>query len=129
MARQSLRQHWEERTAAERDEFTHLFAELFSRAYLARMNLVDASKFRYLGDRIAGEWAMVDTQITTKRGSAINVVYVTARGGGPDWRVEDVRVEGISLLDSYRTQFSSIISRSSYEALVKRLRDRVKERG
>ena len=129
MARQSLRQHWDERTAAERDEFTRLFAELFSRAYLARMNLVDASKFRYLGDRITGDWAMVDTQITTKRGSAINVVYVTARGGGPDWRVEDVRVEGISLLDSYRTQFSSIISRSSYEALVKRLRDRVKERG
>jgi hopanoid biosynthesis associated RND transporter like protein HpnN len=129
MARQALRQHWDERTPAEQEEFTRLFAEVFRKAYLARINLVDASKFRYLGDRITGDRATVDTQVTTKRGSSIGVVYVVARAGGSDWRVEDVRVEGISLLDSYRTQFASIIARSSYETLVQRLRDRLKERG
>jgi phospholipid transport system substrate-binding protein len=129
MARNSLRQHWDERTPAEREEFTQLFAEVFRRAYLARINLVEASKFRYLGDRITGDQAAVDTQVTTRRGSTLAIVYVTARDGASDWRVEDVRVEGISLLDSYRTQFSSIIARSSYETLVKRLRDRLKERG
>jgi uncharacterized protein len=129
MARQSLRQHWDERTPVEREEFTQLFAEVFRRAYLARINLVEASKFRYLGDRITGDHAAVDTQVTTRRGSTLAIVYVTARDGSSDWRVEDVRVEGVSLLDSYRTQFSSIITRSSYEALVKRLRERLKERG
>ena len=129
MARHSLRQYWDERTPAERDDFTQLFAEVFRKAYLARINLVDASKFRYLGDRITGDRATVDTQVTTKRGSTINVAYLTAKAGASDWRVEDVRVEGISLLDNYRTQFATIIGRSSYEALVKRLRDRLKERG
>jgi MlaC protein len=46
-----------------------------------------------------------------------------------DWRVHDVLVEGISLLDNYRTQFASVIARSSYEGLVQRLRSRVQEHG
>jgi phospholipid transport system substrate-binding protein len=76
-----------------------------------------------------GDRAIVDTRVTTKRGSDIAVVYVTAQDRGPQWRVEDVRVEGISLLDNYRTQFDAIITRSSYEAFVKRLQDRLKQPG
>jgi uncharacterized protein len=129
MAQQSLRHHWEARTPAEREQFTRLFSDVFRQAYMARVFLVDANKFRYLGDRITGDRAIVDTRVTTKRGSEIAVVYVTAQDRGPRWRVEDVRVEGISLLDNYRTQFDSIIVRSSYEALVKRLQDRLKQPG
>jgi len=129
MAQHSLRHHWEARTPAEREQFTRLFADIFRQAYLARISLVDAGKFRYLGDRIVGDRAIVDTRVTTKRGSDIAVVYVTAQDRGPQWRVEDVRVEGISLLDNYRTQFDAIITRSSYEAFVKRLQDRLKQPG
>jgi ABC-type transporter MlaC component/preprotein translocase subunit SecF len=129
MARLTLRQHWEKRTPAERDEFTRLFAELFRHAYLTRLSLVDANAFRYEGDTIAGEQATVNTQVVTKRGSVIGVAYGLARSGGRGWRVHDVRVEGISLLDNYRTQFAAIIARSSYEALVERLRARVREHG
>jgi ABC-type transporter MlaC component len=35
--------------------------------------------------------------------------------------VRDVRVEQISLVDNYRTQFDSIIAKSSYAELVRRL--------
>jgi uncharacterized protein len=129
MARQSLRQHWASRTPAEREQFIRLFADVFRQAYLARIFVVDASKFRYLGDRITGDQALVDTRVTTKRGSEIAVVYVATQEGELRWRVEDVRVEGISLLDNYRTQFDTIITRSSYEALVKRLQDRLKQPG
>jgi hopanoid biosynthesis associated RND transporter like protein HpnN len=129
MASQSLRRHWEERTPAERSEFTRLFAELFRRAYLGRIALVDARKFRYLGDTVAGDRATVATQVTTNRGSVINVTYTVSREGGSTWRVRDVLVEGISLLENYRTQFASIIARSSYEGLVQRLRSRLQEQG
>jgi ABC-type transporter MlaC component len=43
--------------------------------------------------------------------------------------VQDVLVEGMSLLENYRTQFTSIITRSSYETLVQRLRSRVQAQG
>jgi phospholipid transport system substrate-binding protein len=41
---------------------------------------------------------------------------------GGSWRVYDLNTEGISLVGNYRTQFNSIIARSSYSELVKRLK-------
>lgn len=43
------------------------------------------------------------------------------------WKVYDVTIEGVSLVNNYRSQFSRIISESSYAELVKRLRNKVNE--
>jgi phospholipid transport system substrate-binding protein len=123
MAKAALREHWKERTPSEQAEFTRLFAAVFRRAYAAQIHLVDASRFRYLGDTITGDDATVRTKVQTRRGSTIDVDYAVHREGGSRWLVQDVRVEKISLIDSYRVQFDSLIARSSYEALVKRLRE------
>jgi phospholipid transport system substrate-binding protein len=126
MAEAALRGHWQQRTPAERTEFTQLFAAVFRRAYVSRIHLVDASKFEYQDDTIDGDRATVKTTILTKRGSRLDVDYVTRLGEGRRWRIGDVRVEGISLIDNYRTQFDSIIARSSYTGLVERLRSAAK---
>ena len=126
MARQSLRHHWDRRTAAERTEFTRLFAGLFRRVYVSRIHVVDASKFQYLGDVIDRERATVNTKILTKQGSTIDVDYTVRVGDGQRWRVQDVRVEQVSLIDNYRTQFNTFIARTSYEALVQKLRGMAK---
>jgi phospholipid transport system substrate-binding protein len=124
MARHALGSHWEERTPAERTEFTALFADVFRRAYVSRTHLVDATRFEYLGDSTDGRRGTVRTRLPTKRGSVLGVDYVVGSADGREWRVQDVRVEGVSLIDNYRSQFHTIIATSSYEALVKKLRDR-----
>ncbi len=123
MAAAALGKHWQERTPAQRTEFATLFAQLFRGAYLSRIHLVDASKFQYLGDVASGDRATVRTKVFTKRGSAIDVDYLVRLGDGGRWRIEDVRVERVSLMDNYRTQFDAFIRRSSYDALVTKLRD------
>ncbi|HEY2991594.1 MAG TPA: ABC transporter substrate-binding protein [Methylomirabilota bacterium] len=126
IAEASLRDHWRKRTAAERAEFTRLFADLFARAYTSRIHLVDAKSFRYVGDATAGDHSTVKTKVLTKRGSTIDVDYVMRATPGQRWHVQDVRVETISLVDNYRVQFDTIISKASYDELVKRLRAAVK---
>ena len=126
LAEASLRGHWQQRTAAERAEFTGLFADLFRRVYVSRIHVVDASKFQYLGDVIDRERATVKTKILTKQGSTIDVDYTVRLGDGQRWRVQDVRVEQVSLIDNYRTQFNTFIARTSYEALVQKLRGMAK---
>ena len=121
MAESALRRHWAQRTPEEQEQFIRLFADLFRRAYLSRIHVIDASKFQYLGDSVRGNEGVVKMKVFTNRGSAIDVdynVYLDDRGR---WRVRDVRVEQISLVDNYRTQFDSIIAKSSYAELVKRL--------
>jgi phospholipid transport system substrate-binding protein len=122
MSEASLRGHWQKRTPAERAEFTKLFADLFARAYLSRINLVDATKFQYLGDAAANGRTSVKTKVLTKHGSAIDVDYLVHETPAKRWAIQDVQVEKISLIDNYRVQFDSIISRSSYDELVRRLR-------
>jgi hypothetical protein len=94
----------------------------FERAYLSKIQLADAEHFTYLGDTIEGEHARVRTTVTAKNGSVIAVDYRTRVGEGGSWRVYDLDAEGISLVGNYRTQFNSIIVRSSYSELVKRLK-------
>ena len=126
MAQASLRDHWQKRTPAERTEFTGLFANLFARAYLSRINLVDARSFQYLGDATVGDRSTVKTTVLTKRGSTIDVEYVVQGTPAQRWHVQDVRVESMSLIDNYRVQFDTVIGKTSYDELVKRLRAAVK---
>jgi phospholipid transport system substrate-binding protein len=122
MARASLRDHWDRRAPAEREEFTRLFADVFARAYLSRIHLVDSKAFEYFGDTTSGEWGLVKTKVFTKKGTAIAVDYVVRTTAPRRWQVQDVRVEAISLVDNYRAQFDTIVSRSSYDDLVAKLR-------
>jgi phospholipid transport system substrate-binding protein len=41
---------------------------------------------------------------------------------GDRWYIYDISVEGISMISNYRSQFNTIIQKSSYEQLVQRLR-------
>jgi phospholipid transport system substrate-binding protein len=74
MAKRTLGQHWEARSAAERAEFVRLFAELFQRTYLSRIQLADRQRFEYLGEAIDGERALVRTRVFTKQGRQIPVI-------------------------------------------------------
>jgi len=124
MARRSLARHWNQRTAEEKKEFVRLFADLLERTYMSKVEDYSGEKIRYEGERADGEYAVVKLKIITKKNRDIAVEYRLKKEGG-DWLVYDVSIEGVSLVNNYRTQFSSIISQSSYENLVKRLREKV----
>lgn len=121
MAKRSLGPYWNERTAAERAEFVRLFAELFQRTYLSRIELADRERFQYLGETVDGESATVRTIVVTKKNRQIPVDYLTRRAGG-QWRIHDLSVSGTSLVNNYRAQFTTLVARSSYQDLIEKLR-------
>ena len=129
MAQGALGQHWGERTPAERAEFVRLFGDVFERAYLSKIQLADAQRFAYLGDTIEGDHTVVRTQITTNNGTVIPVNYRAGMADDRTWRVYDLDVGGVSLVNNYRAQFNSIIARSSYPELVNRLKALRGQRG
>lgn len=124
MARRSLAIHWAKRTPEEKKEFVHLFADLVERTYLTKVEDYSGEKVLYEGESIEGEYATVRVKIVTKKGEDIPVEYRLKKEGN-DWFVYDVSIQGVSLVNNYRVQFQSIISQSSYENLVKRLKEKV----
>jgi phospholipid transport system substrate-binding protein len=62
-------------------------------------------------------------KIVTEKNVDIPVEYRLKKAAN-DWLVYDVSIEGVSLVNNYRTQFNSIITQSSYSGLVKKLKER-----
>ncbi len=122
MGKRSLGQYWNERTAAERAEFVRLFAALFQRTYLSRIELADREKFQYLDETVEGDTATVKTAVITKKGRQIPVDYL-ARRAGDQWKVYDLGISGTSLVNNYRAQFTTLVARSSYQDLIAKLRE------
>jgi phospholipid transport system substrate-binding protein len=127
MARRSLATHWAKRTAEERKEFVRLFADLLERTYRKKVEDYSGEKVLYEGETKDGDYVKVKVKIATKKNKDIPVEYRLKKEAN-DWLIYDVSIEGVSLVNNYRTQFNNIIVQSSYENLVKRLRDKAEER-
>lgn len=123
MACRSLATHWAKRTADERKEFVPLFADLLERTYMKKVQDYSGEKVLYEGETQDGDYVTVKVKIVTNKNKDIPVEYRLKKKGN-DWFIYDVSIEGVSLVNNYRTQFNSIILQSSYENLVKRLREK-----
>jgi phospholipid transport system substrate-binding protein len=122
-ARRVLARHWQARTPAERDEFTQLFADLLERTYIARLDEYGGERIRYVGESIDGELATVRARIVTRAGVEVPVESRMVRRG-ERWLIYDVLIENVSLVANYRSQFDRIVRSSSYEELVRRLKQK-----
>ena len=125
MARRALGRHWRDLSADQRQEFVALFSDLLERSYVGKIEGTGAgSQVAYPKETIDDEgFASVLTVITNRLGSRAEVEYrLLQRGGNTPWMVYDIVIEGVSLINNYRTQFNNIIHRTSYDGLVKQLR-------
>jgi phospholipid transport system substrate-binding protein len=124
MARRSLARHWKKRTNEEKQEFVALYADLLERTYMNRIENYSGEKVTYDGERIEGNYSLVNITVYTSQDLEIPVQYRLKKRGS-DWLIYDVLVEGVSLINNYRQQFNDIILKSSYEDLVEQLRKKV----
>ena len=123
ISRRALGPHWNARTPGERREFVMLFADLLERSYMSRIESGRGGKVLYTGETVAGDEATVRTRVITPQRTELPVDYRMHRKDGR-WQIYDVSVEGISLVNNYRSQFNAVIQSSSYRALVERLRSK-----
>lgn len=123
MAKRSLGSHWQRRTPEEQKEFVKLFTELIESSYMSNLDAYQGEKVVIAGEKQEQDVAQVDTKIITKKGEEFMVNYRLHQAGG-DWKIYDVIIENISLVNNYRSQFNRIIANNSYEELVRRLRDK-----
>lgn len=126
MAKRSLGPTWNKINRGQQDEFVRLFAELLEASYADKIDrYAKRVRIDYTGESLDGEYAEVRT-VVVRPNDRIPLNYRLLNESGT-WMVYDVVIEGVSLVSNYRSQFSRIISESSYADLVKRLRTKVNE--
>lgn len=127
MGRSALEPHLGELSPAEQREILGLFRELFQRSYVQKLLLFERPNFGYLGERREGDGAYVDTSIITPR-DEFRVTY-RLRPEGRGWVATDISIEGMSLTRNLARQMERIVSASSVQALLQRMRSKYGTRG
>jgi phospholipid transport system substrate-binding protein len=125
MAQRSLGSEWRRRSPEEQKEFVKLFTDLLERAYLDKIESYSGEDFQYLKEREDdNNYAQVDTKIVDNKGQEFSINYRLHNMKG-DWKVYDVVIENVSIVNNYRSQFTRVLATSSYEELVNRMKGKL----
>lgn len=120
MSRRALGAPWNQLSDKEKQEFVGLFRTLLTNSYADKIETYSGDGVQYVNERIEKEYAEVRTKVLTGK-TDIPLDYRLLNKGG-EWRVYDVVLDGVSLVNNYRGQFSKILRSSTYAELVDQLR-------
>jgi len=120
MSRRALGAPWNTLSDKDKQEFVALFRTLLTNSYADKIESYSGEGVQYLNERTEKDYAEVRTKVLTGK-TEIPLDYRLVIKG-TDWRVYDVVVDGVSLVNNYRGQFSKIIRSSTYADLVDQLR-------
>jgi phospholipid transport system substrate-binding protein len=93
------------------------------RAYAATIESYTDEKITYVGEKLDGAYADVNSKILTSKGEEFSITYKMHLVGS-EWKIYDVIAENISMVNNFRSQFNRVISNASYEELVRRLKSK-----
>ena len=125
MAKRALALNWRQRTPEEKKEFVSLFGDLIQDDYIRKVERYSGEKVKYVDEFVYDHNALVRTKVITKTSKEIPIDYMLLKKGAK-WWVYDVKIEGVSLVNNYRTQFEDVIDSSSFKDLVSRLKEKVR---
>jgi len=126
LSKRTLAQHWRAFTPEQQKEFTQLFGKLLGAVYMDRIMAYTNEKVVFgKATKLSEDTTEVQSEVVTATKSIPIHYRMISRDGG--WKVFDVVVEGISLVQNYRSQFRDILSKQSPQDLLKILRDKVKK--
>jgi phospholipid transport system substrate-binding protein len=124
-----LGRHWNTASPQKREEFIAVFTDFVAKSYsrrLAEEATIDG--FNITGVRDLGEGdALVQTQITRPSGAPLSYEWRVRTAQGKT-KIVDVVVEGVSLLITHRSDFTSVIGQSGLDGLIRSLRDKAAAR-
>lgn len=117
------RKAWGVASAAEKQQFSNAFTQLVIRTYATPLaEYTDETiKFMPIRGSLDSRFIRVNSVIIRSNGKNIPLSYslVSAANG---WKIYDLSVEGVSLLQSFRSQFAEALQNSSMQELIKQMR-------
>jgi phospholipid transport system substrate-binding protein len=123
-SRRTLSRNWNKLNPAEQAEFVKLFEQVLEKSYADKILDYTNEKVEFTKDEMKSDTqAEVQTKIITAS-KEIPIFYRMVLKDGK-WKVYDVVVENVSLVQNYRTQFNDILSKNTPEQLLETLRKKV----
>jgi phospholipid transport system substrate-binding protein len=130
LSERALRKHWPTLSAPQKARFVALFRELVFHNYLKRVRSANEDyTVAYEEEEAKGRKAASVTAIAKTRKAEIELVFHLTTENGKVWVAEDIVIDEVSLVENYREQFNKIIAKDGFEALLKKMADKLVDLG
>lgn len=125
MARSSLGVYWRDLDAAERSEYIVVFKEILAQQYMSDIDRsTGTERVVMTGADKKGPNIVVKTLLITHSRERVPVFYFM-HPQAKSWRVHDVSIEGVSLVNHYRKSFHRFLVNDSFASLMQRLKQKL----
>ena len=123
MSQSVLATNWQSATPEERERFVEFFSQYLEETYRTKIESYSNQEVIYLKETIYGKRAVVETVIKTDS-TEIPVNYKLKNNDG-EWFSYDVVIEGVSLVNNYRSTFAAIVKNEGMDGLLNDIEYRI----
>ena len=125
LSKRALGGNWNKLNSTQQQEFIQLYRQVLEKAYIDKILSYTNEKIVFPKESmLASNQAEVQTKVITSS-KEIPIFYRVILKNGV-WKVYDVVVENVSLVQNYRSQFNDILSKDTPDQLLEILRKKVK---
>jgi len=126
LSRRTLGGNWNKLNTSQQQEFTQLYRQVLEKAYIDKILSYTNEKIVFPKENVlASNQAEVQTKVITAS-KEIPIFYRVIQKNGA-WKVYDVVIENVSLVQNYRSQFNDILGKNTPDQLLEILRKKVKD--
>lgn len=126
MSKLALGKNWRGASESQQQRFTEQFRLLLIRTYSTAMLEYTDQEIRFLPFRedLASKKVKVEMEIIQVGGPAIPMALSMYQNDADEWKVYDVKIDGISLVTNYRSTFTTQIRNEGMDKLIDSLAER-----
>jgi phospholipid transport system substrate-binding protein len=120
MTKRSLGRHWGALAPADQREFVSAFTQKLLVAYGRTVRTSGDERIQFQNEVIDGNDAKVKTKVVSN-GDELAIDYHLHAIDG-QWKVYDMVIDHVSIVNNYRAQFDRVIAKSSVKELLQRMK-------
>ncbi|MBT3354931.1 MAG: ABC transporter substrate-binding protein [Candidatus Scalindua sp.] len=123
ISKRVMGEHWEKCIYEQKCGFVELFTNYLKSTYLKKPNPIFGKKIISIKEKQYNGFAKVQTILLSNSGKEISTDFYLMQENG-EWKICDLAVEGVSLVNNYRSQILSTLIRGSYEGLLETMKEK-----
>jgi phospholipid transport system substrate-binding protein len=124
LSKRTLAQNWRRFDPKQQKEFVGLYKSLLEDAYVNKIMSFTDEKVVFNKEIALTENTVEVRSVVQRKNEEIPIYYRVILKDGV-WKVYDVVIEGVSLINNYRSQFREILADKTPESLLETLRKKV----
>ena len=127
LARWLMGPHWDKIGQEKQTDFVGLLARLLRElAYPRASEFLAGTQFQYGDTQLKGNEALVEVAVVNPDEGQVAIGFRLNQSDGV-WKIWDVRFDGVSMAGNLRKQVQSLMTKQSYEELVKRMQQKIED--